>query len=224
MTRLPTAQKQLGLQHAIQGIASLALFAFATITMAQDVGETGNPNDHVEHVMALVEVSETGELLNYRLYAGISYIVNPEFRRFIERYDYPVPRDADDQPVARSGRLRAVYRYRRIVSGDFHVYHDDQDLRYFAVDEEKRRLLRSSNPRYPLKAMEKQTEGWVEVHYRIAPDGRVKDLAIIGESPPGAFGRHVLRAVRKWRFEPVSNVEVAASVDDYQIIEFKLDL
>ena len=53
--------------------------------------------------MALVKVSENGELLEHRVYPGASYLIKPTFDRFVRYYNYPLPRDSQGNIVCQQG-------------------------------------------------------------------------------------------------------------------------
>jgi protein TonB len=58
------------------------------------------------------------------------------------------------------------------------------------------------DPQYPPKAKQRGISGWVEVMFTIGPAGTVEDLKVTASSPKGVFERSVLRAVRRWRYNP----------------------
>src|SRR5580658_8645165 len=55
-------------------------------------------------------------------------------------------------------------------------------------------------PKYPKDALRKGTEGKVELRAVIAPDGKTKDIAVLGDD--SAFSQYAIAAIRKWRFHP----------------------
>lgn len=57
-------------------------------------------------------------------------------------------------------------------------------------------------PLYPPRARRAGIEGAVTVEFTITPDGSIKDPEIVGADPPQVFDRAVLRAIRRWRFNP----------------------
>lgn len=57
-------------------------------------------------------------------------------------------------------------------------------------------------PLYPPRARRAGIEGVVTVEFTIADDGSVKDPRIVSAEPPRVFERAVLRAIRRWRFQP----------------------
>jgi protein TonB len=57
-------------------------------------------------------------------------------------------------------------------------------------------------PDYPPKAKQRGISGWVEFEFTIGPAGTVEDLKILRSSPRGVFDRAVLRAVRRWKYNP----------------------
>ncbi len=72
-------------------------------------------------------------------------------------------------------------------------------------------LLRKVPPRFPRKAARAGlTDGMVIVHILIDTDGHTRDLQVIQSDPTGfGFEEAALRAVAKWRYEPlIANGEV----------------
>ncbi|MCH8845663.1 MAG: TonB family protein [Proteobacteria bacterium] len=59
-----------------------------------------------------------------------------------------------------------------------------------------------TKPAYPPRALRSGIEGIVTVEFTIAVDGSVKDPNIIKSDPPKIFDRSVLKAIKKWKFNP----------------------
>jgi protein TonB len=78
-------------------------------------------------------------------------------------------------------------------------------------------------PTYPLRAKRNNIEGWVKVRFVINKQGRVEDITIIDEDPPGVFDQAVINCVSKWRFKPgtVGGVEVRTAAET--TVRFQLD-
>jgi len=58
-------------------------------------------------------------------------------------------------------------------------------------------------PKYPAAAEKRGIEGWVELDFTIATDGRVKDLVVRGAEPAGVFDEAAVTAVAQWIYRPV---------------------
>jgi len=58
------------------------------------------------------------------------------------------------------------------------------------------------NPQYPIQALERGIEGWVEVRFTITAAGTVKDPVVLASKPSSIFNRAALRAIRKWKYKP----------------------
>ena len=56
-------------------------------------------------------------------------------------------------------------------------------------------------PQYPMRAAQRQVEGWVDLSITLCPSGKVKSVAICSSSDAG-FERSALSSVRKWRYPP----------------------
>lgn len=91
-----------------------------------------------------------------------------------------------------------------------------------SLDSEVVPLFRAA-PRYPHEALMNRTEGWVEIEFTIAVDGSVKDAVVVGAQPDRVFERDALRAIARWKFQPLVVGGVAVQRRARQIIEFTLD-
>jgi protein TonB len=66
------------------------------------------------------------------------------------------------------------------------------------------RPLSTPAPRYPVEALRASQSGEVQVEFTVAPDGSVSDARVVRADPPRIFDREAVAAVRRWRFEPVT--------------------
>jgi len=64
-------------------------------------------------------------------------------------------------------------------------------------------LVKSVQPVYPAKALDRGIEGWVELDLTVAQDGLVQAVAVHAASSPGVFDNAAVKAVSQWRFRPV---------------------
>ena len=64
-------------------------------------------------------------------------------------------------------------------------------------------------PRYPRSAERRRDTGWVDIVFTVALDGTVKDVEVRNSQPGEVFDNAAVRAVEKWRFEPVIENGVA---------------
>jgi TonB family protein len=64
-------------------------------------------------------------------------------------------------------------------------------------------VLKSVQPNYPIRAEKNKIEGWVDVEFTVAEDGKVKDASVRGVSVAGVFEESALKAVSQWRYKPV---------------------
>ena len=55
-------------------------------------------------------------------------------------------------------------------------------------------------PVYPRAMQMKNQQGWVDLSFRIYPDGSVRDIYIIEEVPPNSFAKSAIKAVEKYRY------------------------
>jgi protein TonB len=59
------------------------------------------------------------------------------------------------------------------------------------------------NPVYPSRALQRGIEGWVEVEFTITAAGGVSNLRVTNSKPGSVFNRAALRAVHRWKYEPM---------------------
>jgi TonB family protein len=77
-------------------------------------------------------------------------------------------------------------------------------------------------PEFPDKARQNSIEGWVTVSYVIGRDGRVSNVDIVAAQPRNVFESAVRRAVRSWRFEPMTVDGKTVEQEKTQTIRFSL--
>lgn len=46
-------------------------------------------------------------------------------------------------------------------------------------------------------------QGFAQVQFTVTAEGRVEDIVIVDSDPPGVFDKAVIRAVSRWRYEPL---------------------
>jgi len=78
-------------------------------------------------------------------------------------------------------------------------------------------------PIYPPRAMRAGIEGIVTVEFTITADGKVEEPKIIQADPPKIFDRAVLRAIKKWKFQPRITAGKAVPRRATQDIRFRLN-
>ncbi|WP_147653282.1 energy transducer TonB [Vulcaniibacterium gelatinicum] len=66
------------------------------------------------------------------------------------------------------------------------------------------RPISTPAPTYPPEALRAGRSGQVQVEFTVGVDGTVTDARVINADPPRVFDRAALAAVRRWRFQPVS--------------------
>lgn len=77
-------------------------------------------------------------------------------------------------------------------------------------------------PQYPPRALRAGIEGSVTVEFTIATDGSVKEPEIISADPENIFNDAVLRAIRRWKFEPEKIDGKIVERRARQVVRFKL--
>ena len=105
----------------------------------------------------------------------------------IERETSIAPEDSDLGDIPDAGGLSG-----RTIDAEVEVQVDQRP-----------RVLRKVDPKYPESARRAEREGLVEVEFIVGADGRATDIKVIREEPKGfGFGDAAIEAVNKWRFTP----------------------
>ena len=79
-----------------------------------------------------------------------------------------------------------------------------------ASTQEGRKLIEQPAPAYPEVARRARLSGTVKVEVLIAPDGKIKDVKVIGGHP--LFVDVTIEALRKWKYAP-STAEATAALE-----------
>lgn len=58
-------------------------------------------------------------------------------------------------------------------------------------------------PAYPAAAANRGVEGYVDVEFDIAATGATENIRVIAAVPPKVFERETIKAVKRWKFQPV---------------------
>lgn len=77
-------------------------------------------------------------------------------------------------------------------------------------------------PEYPMRASENNVEGFVTLRFIVNETGSVEDPEVIRSEPPGVFDKAALRAVRRWKFQPVIRNGKPVRVYGVNTITFKV--
>lgn len=83
-------------------------------------------------------------------------------------------------------------------------------------------LVRRVPPVYPKQALKRRIEGFVEARIQVDAEGRVQDVEVLRSEPSSVFNKEAIRALKKWKFESVSDRNFVASRNVTQMIRFKL--
>jgi protein TonB len=80
------------------------------------------------------------------------------------------------------------------------------------------------NPRYPRIAAVKGIEGFVTLSFDISNNGSTKNINIVDASPKGIFERDAKRALKKWKYSPKMEGNVAIEQLGQEVtLEFQLE-
>jgi TonB family protein len=63
-------------------------------------------------------------------------------------------------------------------------------------------LLSYTPPAYPVRALDRLIEGWVDLEFTVDTQGRTVDVVVTDGSHDAYFRYEAVRAVEQWRFEP----------------------
>ena len=75
---------------------------------------------------------------------------------------------------------------------------------------------------YPISALAKGIEGFVEIRFTVTEMGTVADPEVLRSDPPGVFDRAARRAVLKWKYQPQMVDGQPTAVITYTRLVFKL--
>lgn len=80
------------------------------------------------------------------------------------------------------------------------------------------------SPRYPRRALERGTEGFVDVNFDVTTFGGTSNIRIVNAQPEGTFDSAALKAVRKWKYKPqIVDGEPQAAFNLRERIRFRLE-
>ena len=60
-----------------------------------------------------------------------------------------------------------------------------------------------STPIYPRRASQREIEGYVDVYFDVTKFGATENIQVQAAEPPGYFEESAIKAVKRWRFQPV---------------------
>ncbi len=75
---------------------------------------------------------------------------------------------------------------------------------------------------YPEQALRRNTEGWVELSYVVAADGKVTSPKVLNSNPAGVFDSAATRAILRVRYKPMMQGSNAIAVSTKLRIAFKM--
>ena len=75
---------------------------------------------------------------------------------------------------------------------------------------------------YPVSALTKRIEGFVEMRFTVTETGSVANPEVLRASPPGVFDRAARRAVLKWKYQPQMVDGKPTAVITYTRLVFQL--
>jgi protein TonB len=80
------------------------------------------------------------------------------------------------------------------------------------------------NPEYPPRAQSRGIQGWVLIQFTISAAGTVKDARVVDAEPKGVFDDAALKAVARWKYNPMVEEGVAVERRGVQVkLTFQLE-
>jgi TonB family protein len=90
------------------------------------------------------------------------------------------------------------------------------------MPEQTLKRLNKLDVEYPPRALQNNTEGWVEIGYTVGADGSVSNIKILNATPPRTFEASATRAVSRLRYQPVIQGGKAISVSTQVRIVYRV--
>jgi protein TonB len=84
------------------------------------------------------------------------------------------------------------------------------------------RAIKQSAPQFPVQAMRRRVEGWVELEFTIDTNGSVTSVTVLRSQPKKVFDREAIKAIQKWKFEPALKNGEAVMSQGRRRLEFRL--
>lgn len=79
-------------------------------------------------------------------------------------------------------------------------------------------------PQYPQSQISRGQEGWVLVEFTITPTGTTANAVVIDAEPKNVFDRAVLRAIKRWKYQPkVVGGKAVAQHNMREVFRFELE-
>lgn len=79
-------------------------------------------------------------------------------------------------------------------------------------------------PKYPPAAARDGINGWVQLRFNIAADGRVTDVRVLAAEPRRVFEQEAIRALKNWKYQPKLENGRAVAQSDLEVqLDFRLD-
>jgi TonB family protein len=67
------------------------------------------------------------------------------------------------------------------------------------------RLLSTTPPKYPVKAIKKRIEGYVKLEFDISERGEPININVIESSPAKVFDQAAINSFKNWRYEAIAS-------------------
>ncbi len=77
-------------------------------------------------------------------------------------------------------------------------------------------------PEYPRTAQRRNISGTVDLMFTVSTTGTVTDISVLHAKPAGTFDQAAMKAVSKWRFDPV--IENGVALEKRTAVRLSFDL
>ncbi|WP_348729449.1 energy transducer TonB [Rheinheimera texasensis] len=79
-------------------------------------------------------------------------------------------------------------------------------------------------PKYPPTAARDGVNGWVQLRFNVASDGRGTDVRVLAAEPRRVFEQEAIRALKNWKYQPKLENGRAVAQSDLEVqLDFRLD-
>ncbi len=165
-------------------------------------------------------------------------MAEPDEQVVRKRRQLPEPPDPQETPAETLPDLRtepipvaAVQAPSAIALPNVHI---DKNVTGFAIEapslsqtgrlDQQATPISRVPPQYPMKALQRNVEGYVVLSFTIDKNGRPADISVIEAKPEHIFEREALRALRRWKYQPKRiNGEAVEQPRQQVTIKFNLE-
>jgi len=157
------------------------------------------PTDSAKYYLAQLEAADAAHPSTVLAREALSAQLLIEARNATQRNDFTAAQDWANQARAAGASATELAAVERSITSARTASAPAPAI----VPEGSLQRVRYIPPEYPEVEEERGRGGVVTMEYSVRPDGSVSDIVVTGAQPPGVFDAAALRAVRRWRYQPV---------------------